>query len=446
MIAYSPALIINQVWSVSVAAPTSEVDRIIRSAAREALYGFSFVLIILIGTGSFLSISAYRWSYSLEREVKKQTKELKETTDYLDNLIRSANAPIVVWNPQRTVTIVNRYFEKMSGWTEAEMIGRSMNVLFPDDTRSASLQKVERTSMGEGNWEAVEIPIQHKDGTIRTVLWNSYNTYAEDGQTVLATLAQGQDITDRKHAEEALRESEERLKLALEATNDGLWDVNLVTNQVYFSPRYYTMLGYEPYELPPTLETWIDLMHPDDREYAPPKYLNHMMDTSYTFEKEFRMKSKSGEWKWLLGRGKAVARDDKGKAERIVGTIVDMTERKRVEETCQIERDKAQQYLDVAEVMLVALNSDQTVALINKKGCNLLGYREEEIIGKNWFDMFLPERIRDQVKSVFSKLIKGDIVPFEYFENPVVTNTGTERIIEWHNTVLTNEANAIIGT
>jgi len=220
LIAYSPARIIDQIWSVSVAAPVSEVDRIIQSAVREALYGFSFVLIILISAGSFLSISAYRWSYSLEHEVKKQTKELKETTDYLDNLIRSATAPIMVWNSERTVTIVNRSFEKMSDWTEAEIIGQSMDVLFPDNTRSDSLQKVERASRGGGDWEAVEIPIQHKDGIIRTVLWNSYNTYAEDGQTVLATFAQGQDITDRKHAEEALRETEKKYRAVVQAQTE----------------------------------------------------------------------------------------------------------------------------------------------------------------------------------------------------------------------------------
>ncbi|MBN1380457.1 MAG: PAS domain S-box protein [Deltaproteobacteria bacterium] len=446
LIAYSPARIVDQLWSVSVAAPVTEVDRIIRAAAREAVFGFGFVLLILISAGSFLSVSAYRWSYSLEREVKKRTNELKETTDYLDNLIRSANAPIMVWDPAQRVTIINRFFEKMSGWSEDEIIGQPIDILFPDNTRASSLLKVEKASKGEGNWEAEEIPVRRKDGNIRTVFWNSYNTYVDDGKTVIATLAQGQDITDRKQAEDALRESEERLKLTLEATYDGLWDWNLLINEIYFSPRFYTMLGYKPYEMPSTLETWIDLIHPDDREYAPPKYLHLMKDTSETFEMEFRMKAKSGEWKWLLWRGKIVSRDHEGNATRMVGTNVDITERRRTREVLQQERDRAQKYLDVAEVILVAINKDQSVALINKKGCDVLGYREEEILGQNWFDRFLPERIRDEVQSVFQELIEGKLATVEYFENPVLTKTGEERTIAWHNTVLTDETQKIIGT
>ncbi len=119
---------------------------------------------------------------------------------------------------------------------------------------------------------------------------------------------------------------------------------------------------------------------------------------------------------------------------------------KKQAESLRHERDRAQRYLDVAGVIIVALNSDQSVALINNKGCEILGYNEEEIIGKNWFDNYLPDKIRDEVKAAFKSLMAGNIKPVEYFENPVLTKSGEERIIAWHNTVLADDMNNIIGT
>lgn len=110
------------------------------------------------------------------------------------------------------------------------------------------------------------------------------------------------------------------------------------------------------------------------------------------------------------------------------------------------EKNKAQKYLNVAEVIFVVINADQKISLINKKGCKVLGYKEEEIIGKNWFDSFLPERIKNELKSVFEKLIAGDIESVEYYENPVLIRSGEERIISWHNTVLRSEEGKIIAT
>ncbi|MFX1253617.1 MAG: PAS domain S-box protein [Promethearchaeota archaeon] len=111
------------------------------------------------------------------------------------------------------------------------------------------------------------------------------------------------------------------------------------------------------------------------------------------------------------------------------------------------ERDRAQKYLDIVGVIIVVLNSDQTIALINKKGCDILGYeKEEDVLGKNWFNQFVPERVRENVKSVFDQLMAGEIDPVEYFENPVLTKSGRERIISWHNTMLTNKKGEIIGT
>jgi PAS domain S-box-containing protein len=114
-------------------------------------------------------------------------------------------------------------------------------------------------------------------------------------------------------------------------------------------------------------------------------------------------------------------------------------------DSLRIERDRAQDYLDIAGTIIVALNTEGEVTLINKKGCKVFGYVEEEIIGKNWFSHFLPERIMDSVKKGFDSLMAGKIQHMEYFENPVLNSKGKERFIAWHNTIL-REENKIIGT
>ncbi len=119
---------------------------------------------------------------------------------------------------------------------------------------------------------------------------------------------------------------------------------------------------------------------------------------------------------------------------------------KKSEEALREERDRAQHYLDVAKTILVVIAADQRVSLINKKGCDILGYDEREIIGKNWFDTFVPARIRDDVKAAFNKLMTREIQPVEHFENPVVSREGEERLIAWHNAVLENDEGEIIAT
>lgn len=114
-------------------------------------------------------------------------------------------------------------------------------------------------------------------------------------------------------------------------------------------------------------------------------------------------------------------------------------------EAVKKERDKAQQYLDIAGVIFLVLDINQEVSLINKKGCKVLGHDENEIKGKNWIDNFLPERIREDVRTVFKRLAAGEIIPVEYYENPVVTRTGEERIIAWHNTVIKDGSDNIVN-
>ena len=108
------------------------------------------------------------------------------------------------------------------------------------------------------------------------------------------------------------------------------------------------------------------------------------------------------------------------------------------------ERDISKMYLDVAGVMLLVLNVDQTVAMINKKGCEILECEESEVVGKNWFDNFIPERIRKDVKDVFDKVIAGDVKAVEFHANPIITKNGSEKHISWHNSTIQNGSGKIV--
>jgi PAS domain S-box-containing protein len=126
----------------------------------------------------------------------------------------------------------------------------------------------------------------------------------------------------------------------------------------------------------------------------------------------------------------------------------DMSEARyrRMEDALKKDADAAWKYLSVAEVILLAIDGQQKVSLINNKGCAILGYTDQEIIGKNWFDKFIPEGIRDKVKAAFSDLMLGNLDLVEYFENKIVRKDGQERIIAWHNALLKDDSGNIVGT
>jgi PAS domain S-box-containing protein len=134
-------------------------------------------------------------------EIKKAEEALRETNEYLENLFNYANAPIIVWNPSLIITRFNHAFENLSGYSAEEVRGKKIDVLFPKEQINSSLKLIKRAVSGE-RWETVEIEIQRKDGELRIVLWNSANILDKDGKTVVATIAQGHDITERKRAEQ----------------------------------------------------------------------------------------------------------------------------------------------------------------------------------------------------------------------------------------------------
>lgn len=153
-------------------------------------------------------------------------------------------------------------------------------------------------------------------------------------------LQQARVISERRQAEAALRTSEERFRLAMEATRDGLWDWDVVSGAVYYSPSYWAMLGYDAETQPQDAASWMEMIHPEDRELVLTANTDCIENRANSFLIEYRLRTKDGIWKWIQGRGKAVARGTSGQALRMVGTHIDISERKQHE--AEQEKLKAQ--------------------------------------------------------------------------------------------------------
>ena len=150
------------------------------------------------------------------------------------------------------------------------------------------------------------------------------------------------DITERKRAEQAMRENEERLDLAMSVANDGIWDWHIDSNTVFFDRRYYTMAGYEPNEFPEDFSEWEKRVHPDDIQQTKLAIEQYLEGESEGYDVEFRFLRKNGDYMWIRAKGKIVSLDKEGNPARFVGTHSDISERVYAE--MELYRANGQQY------------------------------------------------------------------------------------------------------
>ncbi len=158
----------------------------------------------LFGTDDFLQVTMFLFvgilTALVSEKIEKIADKLYRANIYLENLFNYASVPIIVWNSDFEITRFNHAFERLTGKTVKDVLGCPIEILFPDDRCDEAMIQIHHTMDGE-RWESVEIPILGADGTIRTVLWNSATLYSNDSKTVVATIAQGQDVTERLRAQ-----------------------------------------------------------------------------------------------------------------------------------------------------------------------------------------------------------------------------------------------------
>jgi PAS domain S-box-containing protein len=263
---------------------------------------------------------------------RKQTERaLRESEERLTLAFAGAQEGVWDWNLETGAVVYSTRWKEMLGYEDHEIephLSAWERLLHPDDrTRASALNQT--VVRGSNTYEG-EFRLRHKDGHFVHVLSRGYPIRHEPGGPVVRIVGTHFDLTERKHAETALRESEERLTLAFAGAQEGVWDWNLETGAVVYSTQWKQMLGYSEEEIEPHVSAWERLVHPDDRQRA-----NDANDKvargGRTYEGEFRLRHKAGHYVHVLSRGLPVRREPGGPVIRIVGTHFDLTERKQAD-------------------------------------------------------------------------------------------------------------------
>ncbi|MEH1817650.1 MAG: PAS domain S-box protein [Nostoc sp.] len=263
---------------------------------------------------------------------RKQTElEIIRSRDLLEAIYNeSADALFLVDVETLLIADCNdRAVELFAASSKAELINIEGNTLqkqpFTSDEIATFMEEINQ----QGFWSR-EIEYITKQGK---PFWGNIAAKQIRVAGAVMQLVRITDITARKYGEEehqraeiALRESEERLQLALEASGDGLWDWNIFTKEVYYSPRYLEMLGYSFDELPQDCSTWKRLVHPEDLPWVEKILADHLKDSSVPYKFDYRLQTKSGEYKWIADYGKVVMRDGQGNPLRMTGTHRDISD------------------------------------------------------------------------------------------------------------------------
>jgi len=336
----------------------------------------------------------------VEEERKKAEDSLLKTNSYLENLINYANAPIIVWDPNFKITRFNHTFELLTGRIEAEVIGKPLDFLFPANQIKDSMSKIRKTKSGE-RWETVEIDILHRDNSVRTVLWNSATIFSPADHTAIATIAHGQDITERKKAEERFRD-------LVDSTSGIVWEADAETFVFsYVSKQAERLLGYSPKDWY-TPGFWAAHIHPDDRKKTVEFCLaqtKQKLDHDFTY----RFISKKGQAVWLRDIVNVIVED--GKPKWLRGVMLEISLQKQIEDSLYESEEKYRSLVENSSNAIV-IYVEGKIVFANNECVNLIASKNKnQIIGKSILQFVHPDNRAGIIKMLKEIALEGNSLP-----------------------------------
>ncbi len=259
-------------------------------------------------------------------------------------------------------------------------------------------------------------------------------------------LAIVREITERKRAEEALRKSEERFQLATRATNDAIWDWDLMTDALWWNEGFKTMFGYKDEEIEPRVAWWRDRIHPEDKERVLSGIQATIDRREQFWSDEYRFRRGDGSYAALLDRG-YVLHDPSGKPVRMIGAVMDITERKRAEEALAAEKERLTVTLRSIGDGVITTDVEERIILMNKVAENLTGWTQEEAIGRHLDEVFhvIDEKTGRPLENPAVKVLQTGATVALTNHTLLVSRDGTERIIADSGAPIRDKTGHILG-
>ena len=351
------------------------------------------------------------------------------------------------WNVQTGERHFSDEFYRICGLTPGdERLNSKMAMQFihPED-RDVILKEVNHTVKNRILYD-YEKKIAGSDGVTRHVVTKGRVTYDNKGEPVriMGTI---QDVTDLKKAMNELYESNRKFSTLIDnlpgivyrCKNDRNWSMKFI------SDGCYAITGYKPEQFYNSDEvSWGKIILPQDRDRVWGAIRRATLK-KMPYGISYRILTANQDIKWIWEQGVGVP-DINGQLYMLEGFMQDITKQNQIIEELKRERETTQRYLDTAASILLVINKEGKVISINRKGCEILGYPLNEIVGKNWFDHFIPERNKKVVSEVFNELMSGKIKPVEFNENVIVTREKKEKLIQWHNATLKDDNGHPVAT
>lgn len=323
---------------------------------------------------------------------------------------------------------------------------RNQQVIVTDIATDPLWDDYRALALGHGLHACWSTPIHSTDGRVLGSFALYYREPRAPEPADFALIERVAHLTgiaiERKQTQDELRHNEERLQLIAAATNDVIWDWDLTRSTLWWNANFMQQFGYAAQEVELGIESWSGRIHSDDRERVLTG-IHAVIDHNGQFWKdEYRFRRRDGSYAYIFDRG-YVLRDPQARPVRMVGAMVDLSERHLAEEALFDANAFSENLIDTANVMVVVLDRNGCVTRLNQAAEAITGYTQAELLGKNWFAALVPKDRYPQVWAEFNRLMGGGLP--RTFENPVLTRSGAERYIIWQNSEVVADG-AVIGT